>query len=246
MNITHSTSPKTHSPIQTWAPVALAALGVGGLLFVGQNATTILPFAIVPQANLDARIKYQLITLAMTLVFLVILYRLRPENFKRFARIGDLSANAAPVSLLGIKATDTWRRVGITFALIITISTGAFIYMGLVDGHADLSQLLNALPWAVVLSVSNAFIEESLTRFGIVVSLFERIPNSMIYWTAALIFGIPHYLGTPGGPVGALMAGFLGWLLAKSVVETRGMFWAWLIHFLQDVVIITALLAVSL
>jgi len=36
------------------------------------------------------------------------------------------------------------------------------------------------------------------------------------------------------------MAGFLGWLLARSVVDTRGMFWAWFLHFLQDVVIFTA------
>ena len=42
------------------------------------------------------------------------------------------------------------------------------------------------------------------------------------------------------GIVGALMAGLLGWLLAKSVLETSGIFWAWLIHFLQDVVIYSA------
>jgi uncharacterized protein len=35
------------------------------------------------------------------------------------------------------------------------------------------------------------------------------------------------------------LAGFLGWLLAKSIVETRGIFWAWFIHFLQDVIIFT-------
>jgi hypothetical protein len=37
------------------------------------------------------------------------------------------------------------------------------------------------------------------------------------------------------------LAGFLGWFLAKSIGETHGFFWAWLIHFLQDVVIITGL-----
>jgi hypothetical protein len=29
-------------------------------------------------------------------------------------------------------------------------------------------------------------------------------------------------------------------LLAKSVVETNGIFWAWFIHFLQDIVIFSA------
>lgn len=60
-------------------------------------------------------------------------------------------------------------------------------------------------------------------------------------WSAAIFGGI-HYFGTPGGPLGMLMAGFLGWLLAKSVVETKGFGWAWLIHFLQDVVILFAFL----
>jgi hypothetical protein len=35
--------------------------------------------------------------------------------------------------------------------------------------------------------------------------------------------------------VGVLLASFLGWILAKSMLETRGMFWAWFIHFWQDV-----------
>ena len=38
---------------------------------------------------------------------------------------------------------------------------------------------------------------------------------------------------------------FMGWLLGKAMVETRGLFWAWWIHFLSDVVIFT-FLAVTL
>lgn len=55
---------------------------------------------------------------------------------------------------------------------------------------------------------------------------------------SGLIFGIPHHFGTPGGILGAAMA--------KSVMETRGIFWAWFIHFLQDVVIFAALFSVVL
>jgi len=32
--------------------------------------------------------------------------------------------------------------------------------------------------------------------------------------------------------------------LAKSILETKGIFWAWLIHFLQDIIIFTALLTI--
>jgi len=44
----------------------------------------------------------------------------------------------------------------------------------------------------------------------------------------------------PNGVIGAFLAGVLGYVLAKSVDETQGIFWAWAIHFLQDVVIIGA------
>jgi uncharacterized protein len=33
------------------------------------------------------------------------------------------------------------------------------------------------------------------------------------------------------------MTGFLAWLLGKSMLETKGLFWAWFIHFLPDAVI---------
>ncbi|WP_426454173.1 CPBP family intramembrane glutamic endopeptidase [Paenibacillus sp. S-38] len=58
---------------------------------------------------------------------------------------------------------------------------------------------------------------------------------------AAITFGIVHYFGTPSGIPGVLMAAFLGWILAKSMLETKGFFWALCIHFLQDAVIFIAL-----
>jgi len=57
----------------------------------------------------------------------------------------------------------------------------------------------------------------------------------------AAFFGIGHYYGVPYGIIGVLMASFLGWLLGKSMLETRGLFWAWFIHFWQDVLIFSFL-----
>jgi hypothetical protein len=34
-----------------------------------------------------------------------------------------------------------------------------------------------------------------------------------------------------------MMAGLMGWILAKSMIETKALGWALFIHFLQDVVI---------
>jgi hypothetical protein len=38
------------------------------------------------------------------------------------------------------------------------------------------------------------------------------------------------------------MSTLLGWLLAKSVLETRGLGWAWIVHFSQDVIIFVVIL----
>ena len=70
--------------------------------------------------------------------------------------------------------------------------------------------------------------------------LAGSINSEYILLISAVAFGAPHLRGMPNGILGALMAGFLGWLLAKSVLETNGMFWAWFIHFLQDIVIFSA------
>jgi len=58
--------------------------------------------------------------------------------------------------------------------------------------------------------------------------------------------GIGHYFGVPYGVVGVIMASFLGWMLGKAMLETRGFFWAWLIHFVQDVLIFTFMAAGSI
>ena len=80
-----------------------------------------------------------------------------------------------------------------------------------------------------------------ITRFAVVSALDGLLSRQLIYLTSAAIFGLAHYFGTPGGVAGGALAGFLGWLLAKSIYETRGIFWAWLIHCLQDVIIFTGL-----
>jgi len=42
---------------------------------------------------------------------------------------------------------------------------------------------------------------------------------------------VHYFTGAPSGPVGALVVAWLGWINAKSMLETRGLVWAFLIHF---------------
>jgi len=54
---------------------------------------------------------------------------------------------------------------------------------------------------------------------------------------SAVVFGVAHFGGIPGGPAGALAACVLGFVLARATHETNGVATAWFVHFLQDVVI---------
>ncbi|MBU3995487.1 MAG: hypothetical protein KKF42_06900, partial [Actinobacteria bacterium] len=61
-----------------------------------------------------------------------------------------------------------------------------------------------------------------------------------------VIFGAAHYFGIPGGPVGSIMAGFLAWFATRSIQDTRGIGWSWLLHFLQDMLIFTVTISLFL
>jgi membrane protease YdiL (CAAX protease family) len=93
------------------------------------------------------------------------------------------------------------------------------------------------LPIVLLGAVLNAFNEEVTYRSTLLASLEPVIGPRSALWISAVFFGSAHYYGVPYGVIGVLMATFLGWILGKAMLETRGFFWAWFIHFLQDLVI---------
>ncbi|MEA4908880.1 MAG: CPBP family intramembrane glutamic endopeptidase [Anaerolineaceae bacterium] len=232
-------------PFPAWMALGASALGTLGLLYLGALHPQVIPAAwtapLVGNAFVDGKLKYQLVTLVLALIVLGVVALLAPHNARRFYRPGDLDAGAQPVRWLGIHPQETWTHVGRSFAVIVSLATGAFVYFNLAQGQRLEAGLAGYLPWILVLAALNAFTEEAITRLGVITALDGRLARPSMYWISALLFGIPHYYGVPGGLIGACMAVFLGWLLAKSVAETRGLMWAWLIHALQDVIIFAGL-----
>jgi len=102
---------------------------------------------------------------------------------------------------------------------------------------SSLVQALPLLPVVLLLALMNSFSEEMNYRASQLAVLQGVLSNPHALLITAAYFGIGHYYGVPYGIVGVLMAGILGWLLGKSMLETKGSFWAWFIHFLQDVMI---------
>lgn len=98
------------------------------------------------------------------------------------------------------------------------------------------------LPFAIAFAVMNAAQEEFRFRAVLLGHLIPNVGAGHALLVTSLIFGLGHWFGHPSGPSGVLMAGFAGLLWGKSMIDTRGFAWAWLIHGFQDVVIFSFLL----
>jgi len=72
------------------------------------------------------------------------------------------------------------------------------------------------------------------------------IPRAVAWEPGRLRQGSQPKLGVPYGVIGVTMATFLGWLSGKAMLETRGFFWAWFIHVVQDVLIFSFMAAGSI
>lgn len=197
--------------------------------------------------QINKQILYQSITLLISVFLLLLLRLLKKKEFLTYFKKGNISAKIYPVPIVGIKpkAHENWSHVGKNLAVVITLVTAVVIYFQIISGsQIKVITLLKVLPFSILFAFTNSFVEEIITRFGVVVSLKNILPGKYISIISGLIFGTVHFWGNPGGIIGLLVAGFLGWFLAKSILETKGVFWAWFIHFLQDVIIITALLSI--
>jgi hypothetical protein len=183
----------------------------------------------------------QSLRLIVTLVIIAVLFLLKRRFGAFFLVKGNVSAPVESVRWLGIKEGETWNKAGRIFAVVISLGTLTFLVLA---GRPPLDIVIRALPFlpAVLLAAAlNAFNEEMTYKASFLSVLEEPLGKHHALWLMAAYFGIGHFYGVPYGVIGVLMAGFLGWLLGKSMLETRGLWWAWFIHFLQDVLIFSFL-----
>ncbi len=233
------------TPLLTALIIGFAAAGIFALRPITAKIKTVFHSNPV----VDTQIKFQSLQLVLTAIVLLLTYFLNPENFARFFRMGDVNAHISKIAWLGVTGNETWLEIATSIGLFITLGTGIFMFFQLkkagVVNLRGLKDLGGFIGWAILFSAMNAFSEEVIFRIGIISPLYGIFSVSVIVLISGVVFGAPHYFGMPSGVVGALMAGFLGWLLAISLVETQGILIAWAIHFAQDVVIITSMILMS-
>ena len=229
--------------VMVFIPPVLGLLGIISMLIISnllKNKVNLIQ-SFTAYHTLNIVFTKQVYVFIISLLVLTVMYFYNPRNFKQFFKFGDLLASTEPLKILGIRETDSWKKIGPVIAFLLTGGTGIFMTFGVLEMNGVMNKtVIQLFPLAFIFSTTNAWSEEIFARFTVIAGLNGKVRPVAKYWISAIIFAVPHYFGTPGGPLGVLMAGFLGWLLAKSVHETKGMFWAWFIHFLQDMVIFTA------
>lgn len=183
----------------------------------------------------------QSLRLLVTISIIVVLFLLKKQANAFFLVKGDVKAPVEPVKLLGVKEGEHWNKLGRNFSVIISSGTLAFL---VIAGRPPLDMLVRALPFlpAIFLAAMlNAFNEEITYKASFLSVLENVVGKQQALWLMAAYFGIGHFYGVPYGVIGVMLAGFLGWFLGKSMLETRGLWWAWFIHFWQDVLIFSFL-----
>jgi membrane protease YdiL (CAAX protease family) len=160
---------------------------------------------------------------------------MRFQRKEYYLTLGDLNA---PVGGLRVPWVSRWGVLGPILAVVLTIFYVA-IATTFVTPTADLFvRSLPLLPLALLAALLNSFSEEMLYRAAPFAGLVPVIGSGQSLWLMALWFGLGHYYGgIPSGIMGLVFAGALGLLFGKAMLDTRGIAWPWLLHFLTDAVI---------
>jgi hypothetical protein len=193
---------------------------------------------------LNRTMAYQLTTLVLSLVIVLVTAFQTEFQSLRLLSVKRIDGKVLPEPWIGItkKNKDSWKKLGLNMTIIISVVTAVAIYFQVIQNGVTQTLTLPILLLIILYALTNSFVEEVTYRhtFASIVE-YHGLNPYLSKALSALIFGGVHYLGTPGKIPGVILAGFLGWFLTKSIHETKGFFWAWLIHFVQDVIIMTAL-----
>jgi Type II CAAX prenyl endopeptidase Rce1-like len=164
-----------------------------------------------------------------------------------FLTKGDLSV-ATKWRLFG--SNTSWYTLTSVFSILVLCMTGGFLMMRLNTSynHGFATTLIEALPVVILFPLLNAINEEVRYRTVLLAEAEYVVSGDVALVMTTVLFGLNHFnsfLGT-SGPGGSFLAGFtyalgatfLGWIAGRSMLETRGVLAAWIIHASADLVII--------
>jgi hypothetical protein len=215
---------------------------IAAILYLMNNS--LFTFNLLSTNYLNKTFVYQATTLGLSLVIVLITALQTRFQSLKLLSIKNIDGEVIPEPWIGItkKNKDSWKTLGRNFTIIISVVTAVAIYFQVYRNGVIQTLTVPIFILIVLFALVNSFVEEVTFRhtFTSIVE-YHNLSPFISKTLSMIIFGGVHYLGTPGKIPGVILAGFLAWFLAKSIHETKGFFWAWLIHFMQDVIIMTAL-----
>ena len=174
----------------------------------------------------------------VALAVIAVLWLMKRDRKAFFLVRGQMDASIEPVRWLGIKPGKSWKVFGWIFTGVAAIAVFVPTIIGISPTWNTILRALPLMPAAVLFAAVNAFTEETYFRASFLSTLYDVIGKTHTLLITLVFFGLAHWLyGSPPGIIGFLMTGFLAWLLGKSMLETKGFLWPWIIHFVPDVVI---------
>lgn len=194
------------------------------------NWTEQLPWAL-------SSIVTHLLRLLPALSILLILCLIGRKRVDFFLIKGNINALVEPSKLIGMKKPEPWTRIGSIFLVVFTVGTLLFLIFTTNYSFDDFIRAVPLIPVAILIAAINAFNEEFTLRAAPLSEARNFIGKQWSLAITTSFFALGHYYGVPNGILGVLLSGFLGWFLGKSLLETKGFFWAWLIHFVPDIII---------
>jgi len=184
-------------------------------------------------------ISTHLLRLSPALLIMSFLLFLGRKRSDFFLVIGKIDAPVEPSKLLGMKRPEPWTRIGTVFASVFAVVMLVYLMLSSFPALDAVVKALPLVPVALLIAVINAFNEEFTLRAAPISELWQVVGKQQALLMTTVFFGLGHFYGVPSGILGMLLSSFLGWFLGKSLLETKGFFWAWLIHFIPDAFIFT-------
>jgi membrane protease YdiL (CAAX protease family) len=178
----------------------------------------------------------QSIEIGVALLLISMLFLLRKHRQRFFLVKGDTNAKIEPVKWLGQKSPNPLWRFGLVFTLVVIVAQFFMFILPLSTTSDTLRHLMPLIPLILLLAAVNGFTEEISFRAAPISTVYEVVGKTNAIWMAAILFGLSHYIGgIPSGVPGVLTTTFLGWFFGKCMMDSRGFFWPWLFHTLQDI-----------
>jgi len=182
----------------------------------------------------------RLMRIGAVVVMLVVLLLMGLRRRDFYLAVGDLKATAEPTRLKIPHKPQPWTTFGRNYAFISVGLLLFFLIPALQPSLAGFS--VGLLVFAAICAGMNSFAEEFLYRAALIPQVLPIFGKGATLMLVPAWFGLAHYFGVPNGLTGVLLAGVGGWFFAKSMIETRGIAWAWFLHFLADFTVYMVLL----